>query len=44
MTTESVDIDYLTISELAGLLRTRALSPVEVARVRLEVSMPSTAG
>ena len=36
MTTETVDIDYLTISELAGLLRTRALSPVEVTRVRLE--------
>jgi Asp-tRNA(Asn)/Glu-tRNA(Gln) amidotransferase A subunit family amidase len=36
MTTESVDIHCLTITELAGLLRTRALSPVEVTRAQLE--------
>jgi Asp-tRNA(Asn)/Glu-tRNA(Gln) amidotransferase A subunit family amidase len=36
MTTESVDIQYLTTAELAGLLRTRALSPVGVTRAQLE--------
>jgi amidase len=36
MTTESVDIQYLTITELAGLLRTPALSPFEVTRAQPE--------
>ena len=36
MTTESVDIQYLTITEVAGLLRTRALSPFEVTRAQPE--------
>ena len=39
MTTESVDIQYLTTAELAGLLRTRALSPVGVTRAQLELSL-----
>jgi amidase len=36
MTTRLEDIQYLTISELAGLLRTRALSTVEVTRAQPE--------
>jgi Asp-tRNA(Asn)/Glu-tRNA(Gln) amidotransferase A subunit family amidase len=36
MTTESVDIHYLTISEPAGLLSACALSPVEVTRAQQE--------
>jgi hypothetical protein len=34
MTTLLEDIRYLTITELAGLLRTRTLSPVEVTRAQ----------
>ena len=36
MTPGSVEIHCLTITELAGRLRTRALSPVEVTRAQLE--------
>jgi amidase len=36
MTMALDDIHYLTIGELADLLRTRALSPLEVARAQLE--------
>jgi amidase len=36
MTTLLEDIRYLTITELAGLLRTRTLSPVEMTRAQLE--------
>jgi amidase len=36
MTTLLEDIHYLTIIELAGLLRTRTLSPVEVTRAQLD--------